>query len=206
MKPRLIQTSKITDANKAEKEMLTFLTELPEGYTIYRELQVNRAYEDRMKGNEKAQPDFVVISAEIGLLSIEVKDWNLTRNQYIWRDQYTVIKKITTNDEEIKIENPAAQADNYRYAFMDLLENNSVWVTSIVAFPRLSRQAFLNGIDNIQVLKNPQSKFFLDLETVIFKEDVDEFFMEPDALLRRIVRKKGNYRVANERDINRLYR
>jgi len=202
MKPRLIQTSKLEDDNKAEKAMLVFLTELPEGYTIYRELQVNRAYEDRVRGMEKAQPDFVVVSSDTALLSIEVKDWNLNRNQYIWRDQYKVIKRVISNGREEELDNPAAQADTYRYAFMDLLKDTGIWVTSIVAFPRLSRQAFLNGIANIEVLQNPQSKFFLDLEKVIFQEDIDEFFMNPDALLKRIVRKTGGFRPAAERDVH----
>jgi len=74
MKARLIQTSKIADDNKAEKELLSFLRELPEGYTIYRELRVSRTYLDRVKGMEKSQPDFVVVGAAVGLLSIEVKD------------------------------------------------------------------------------------------------------------------------------------
>jgi hypothetical protein len=202
MKCRLIQTSKIADQNRAEKELLSFLTELPDGYTIYRELQVSRAYEDRIRGMEKAQPDFVVVGREIGLLSIEVKDWNLNRNQYIWRDQYKVVKLTIADNEETTLDNPAAQADMYRYAFMGLLKDVSVWVTSIVAFPRLSRQAFLNGIADIQILQNPQSRFFLDLETVIFKEDIDEFFLNPDTLLKRIVRKKGGFHAAGDREIH----
>lgn len=198
MKCRLIQTSKLSDENTAEKEMLAFLTELPEGYTIYRELQVDRVYEDQVRGMEKAQPDFVVTSSDTALLSIEVKDWNLNRNEYTWRDQYKVIKKSIAGNEEVELDSPMAQANNYLYAFMALLKDINIWVTSIVAFPRLSRQAFLNGIKNVDVLQNPQSKYFLDLETVIFKEDIDEFFMNPDGLLKRIVHKSKSFRPALE--------
>lgn len=200
MKARLIQTSKIDDDNKAEKDLLSFLSEMPEGYTIYRELRVNRAYEDRVRGMEKAQPDFVVVGENVGLLSIEVKDWNLTRNQYIWRDQNTVLKKELASGAESELTNPAAQAATYNAAFQDLAEN-LIWVTSIVAFPRLSRQAFLNKIADIAVLQNPQSKFFLDLETVIFKEDLDDAFMNPEPLLRRIVRKHPGFRSASEHQV-----
>lgn len=202
MKPRLIQTEKIADNNKAEKEMLRFLTELPEGYTIYRELQINRAYEERVRGMEKGQPDFVVVGNEIGLLSIEVKDWNLTLSEYSWRDQYKVVKKDTNTGKEIALDNPAAQADNYRYAFIELMGHTGVWVTSIVAFPRLSRQAFLNKIANIDVLQNPQSKFFLNLATVIFKEDLDDFLINPDDLLKRIVRTHSGFRPATPAQTN----
>jgi hypothetical protein len=204
MKARLIQTSKIADDNKAEKELLSFLKELPEGYAIYRELRVNRAYIDRVKGMEKSQPDFVVVGTEIGLLSIEVKDWNLIHNQYVWRDQNEIIVKDAKGREKT-ITNPSAQADNYRHAFMDLIGETKVWVTSIVAFPRLSRQAFLNKIANIAVLQNPQSKFFLNLETVIFKEDIDEFFLNPGQLLRRIVRKHSGFRSATESQIQAVH-
>jgi hypothetical protein len=204
MKARLIQTSKIADDNKAEKELLAFLRELPEGYTIYRELRVNRAYTDRVKGMEKSQPDFVVVGTEIGLLSIEVKDWNLTYNQYTWRDQNEILVQ-DANGNQKAITNPSAQADNYRHAFMDLIGETKVWVTSIVAFPRLSRQAFLNKIASIAVLQNPQSKFFLDLESVIFKEEIDEFFLNPDQLLRRIVRRHPNFRSATERQIHAVH-
>lgn len=205
MKARLIQTSKIADDNKAEKELLALLRELPEGYTIYRELRVNRAYTDRMKGMEKSQPDFVVVSAEIGLLSIEVKDWNLNYNQYIWRDQNEILVQEMKTGSQRTITNPSAQADNYQHAFMDLIGETKVWVTSIVAFPRLSRQAFLNKIANIAVLQNPQSKFFLNLETVIFKEDIDEFFLNPNQLLRRIVRKHSGFRSATESQIHTVH-
>ena len=205
MKARLIQTTKIADDNKAENELLAFLKELPEGYTVYRELQVNRAYTDRMKGLEKSQPDFVVVSADIGLLSIEVKDWNLIYNQYLWSDQNEVrVEEIKTGNQRT-VTNPAAQADTYRYAFMDLVGDTQVWITSIVAFPRLSRQAFLNKIGNIALLQNPQSKFFLDLDTTIFKEEVDEFFMHPDQLLRRIVKKHARFHSATERQIDAVH-
>jgi len=201
MKPRLIQTSKLDDNNKAEKEMLALLRELPEGFTIYRELRVNRAYEDRVRGMEKAQPDFVVVGIDVGLLSIEVKDWNLTRNHYMWRDQHKIVKKNVTTGREEVVDSPAAQAEKYRYAFMELTRDIGVFVTSIVAFPCLSRIEFLNRISNLEVLQNPQSKFFLDLDMVIFKEDIDEFFMEPKRLLVRIVKKQVNFRVATDHQI-----
>lgn len=204
MKARLIQTSKLVDDNKAEKELLAFLRELPEGYTIYREYKVVRPEEDRNKGFETGQPDFVVVGTEIGLLSIEVKDWNLIHNQYVWRDQNEIIVKDAKGSEKT-ITNPSAQADNYRHAFMDLIGETKVWVTSIVAFSRLSRQAFLNKIANIAVLQNPQSKFFLNLETVIFKEDIDEFFLNPGQLLRRIVSKHSGFRSVTESQIQAVH-
>jgi hypothetical protein len=90
MRCQLIQTAKIADENRAEREMLAVLQNLPEAYFVYRELQLTPPYRERVRGIEKKQPDFVVVSPETGLLSIEVKDWNLTRNVYEWKDQYKI--------------------------------------------------------------------------------------------------------------------
>lgn len=205
MKARLIQTSKLADDNKAEKELLEFLRELPEDYTVYRELRVNRDYDARMRGFEKSQPDFVVVGEKIGLLSIEVKDWNLTANHYHWRNQNEVIKEDVKSGQQQIIISPMLQADAYLYAFIDLLRDTGVWVTSILAFPRISRQAFLNKIGNISLLNNPQSKFFLNLEMTIFKEDIDDFFLKPHQLLQRIAQKRPMFHTANALQIEQVH-
>lgn len=201
MNPRLIQTSKLDDDNRAEKEMLSFLTGLPEYCTIYRELRVTSAYEERVRGMEKGRPDFVVVGKNVGLFSIEVKDWNLRRNQYIWRDQETVIKKSTDTNEQAEIGNPAAQAERYCHAFIGLLTGTKVFVTSVVAFPRISRSEFLNRIANPEILQNPQSKFLLDIDMVIFKDDIDQYLLEPEQLLIRIARKQSAFRPADDDQI-----
>lgn len=205
MKPRLIQTSKVLDDNKAEKAFLEFLTQLPESYTVYRELKLNRAYADRVKGMEKAQPDFVVVGPAVGLLAIETKDWNLNTNLYTWRDQTKVLKQQVGSNVIEELDNPAHQADVYLHAFIELVRDTGVFVSSIVAFPRLSRQQFLNKIADIVVLKQPMTKFLLDLETTIFKEDVDEFFLEPEKLLRAIVRKRSAFRLPEEAQLHAVH-
>lgn len=201
MKPRLIQTARLGQENKAEREVLNFLEWLPETYTIFRELRVSRDYEERVRGMEKVQPDFVVLGEAIGLLAIEVKDWNLTRNEYMWCDQETVVKKTLATGEEEPIDNPAAQAEKYRYALMALVRDTGIFVTSLVAFPRLSRNEFLNRLGNLEVLQNPQSKFYLDLQTVIFKDDIDQFLTEPERLLTQLVRKRSNFRSATANQV-----
>ncbi|MFO7322219.1 MAG: NERD domain-containing protein [Chloroflexota bacterium] len=201
MKARLIQKEKLKDHNKAEKAMLRLLEGLPEGYTIYRELKLTRAYEDRVRGLEKAQPDFVVVGPAIGVLSIEVKDWNLDSNRYTWRDQITVLKQAVGSDVVEELHNPADQADTYLHALRELISGTNVFVTSIVAFPRQSRQAFLNRVANIDVIKKPQSKFLLNLETTIFWEEVDQYLTDPEALLKRIVRKHPAFRQPSESEL-----
>jgi len=192
MKCQLIQTSKIADTNLAEKEMLGFLKNLPETCFLYREFKLTPGYIEQTKGLEEQRPDFVVVSPRLGLVSIEVKDWNITANKYEWADQYQV-KRTNKNGEEEWLTNPAEQASRYLHGFMDLLKGQgcNLYVSSLVAFPKLSRAEFGNRILNIEVLKNPQSKFYLDLDKVIFKEDLDKFTLDPEKLLTGILAKSN---------------
>src|SRR5690606_24327552 len=130
-----------------EEDLLKFLCNLPENYFVYRELQITPEFSDRVKGLEKKQPDFVVISPEIGVLSIETKDWNLDRNRYEWKNQYKV-SKTQPNGMIENIDNPATQADAYQHALEEQTKGISIFVTSIVAFPRICRSDFLNKVEN----------------------------------------------------------
>lgn len=186
MKCQLIQSPAYAPHNQAEEDMLRFLCNLPESFYVYRELQITPEYADRVRGLEKKQPDFVVIAPEIGVLSVEAKDWNLDRNRYEWKNQHIV---SVTRDSGLteEIDNPAAQADAYQHALEEQLKDVSIWVTSIVAFPRICRNDFLNKVRNITVLNNPASRFYLDLTRTLFKEELDAFLVHPERLLLKIV-------------------
>lgn len=187
MKCQLIQSPPNRPHNKAEEDLLKFLCNLPENYYVYRELQISPEYSDRVEGLDKKQPDFVVVAPEIGILSIEAKDWNLYRNQYEWKNQYQVIKRNSDGTLE-ELANPAFQADTYQYALMEQMKGIGIFVTSIVAFPRICRNEFLDKVENFKALKNPASKFYLDLSKTLFKEDFDASWAHPERLLERIVR------------------
>jgi len=161
MRCQLIQTNKINDENLAEKEMLNFLKNLPEQYFVYRELKLTPAYFEQMRGLEEQRPDFVIVGPKTGLVSIEIKDWNINQNKYEWLDQYQ-IKKIDTTGLSTFIHNPVDQIARYNYGFIELLkrQNSSMWVTSLLAFPRISKAQFLNQIENINTLTNPQNPFY----------------------------------------------
>jgi hypothetical protein len=203
MKCQLIQIAKIDDNNQAEREILQFLTNLPEDYFVYREFKITPAYHEKTKGVEEQRPDFVVIGPKLGLVSIEVKDWNLTRNQYTWVDQYTV--QVERSDGEIdEIHNPFDQISRYRYAFLELLRGFDVFVTSIVAFPRVSKAEFYNRFHNIKELNNPQSQFFIDMKRTIFKEDLDKLFLQPEKLLVHRVKHSPKHYPSDPKEITRL--
>jgi len=193
MKCRVIQTV-ATYNNDAEREMAQFLRGLPEGYFVYRELKLDAIPSDKLKGVEQKQPDFVVASPQLGVMSIEVKDWNLDRNVYEWRDQYEILRTPRGSIQAETLTNPAAQADAYLRALIELLKPTGVFVSSIVAFPRITRQGFLNKISRIDLLKNPQSRFLLDLQRTLFKEDLDEHITHPEQPLLAIARKHPQFR------------
>ncbi len=197
MKCQLIQTDRIGEENRAERAMLAFLRNLPAGYFVYRELQVTDTYRNRMKGYEKKQPDFVVVSPQTGLISIEVKDWDLTRNVYIWRDQYTIEKKPIGGSPE-PIDNPMAQVNAYLYALIELVSGLNIFVTSILAFPRVSRADFLSKMENLDALRNPQSRFYLDLDRTLFRDDLDQYVARPHKLLLAVARKHPKFHPSTE--------
>jgi len=204
VKCQLIQSNRIPSENKAEQAMLQFLSQLPGGYFVYRELKVQPERAEATRGLDQRRPDFVVVSPEVGLLSIEVKDWNLSRKRYVWSDQYRI--QVTGPDGSYEIDNPVHQADCYRFAFMELLRDVDVYVSSVVAFPRLTRQEFLNKIHHAELLKNPQAKFVLDLDRTIYKEDIDQNYLQPDCLLRKIVNPSNRRMPYDGRKIYQLNR
>jgi superfamily I DNA/RNA helicase len=187
MKCQLIQSPVYGPHNQAEEDLLRFLCNLPENFYVYRELQIAPEYADRVCGLKKKQPDFVVIAPEIGVLSIETKDWNLDRNRYEWQNQYKVT--VTRQDGSVdEIDNPATQADGYQHALEEQLKGITIFVNSIVALPRICRNDFLDKVENISALKNPSSRFYLDLTRTLFKEDLDANWSHPERLLEKIVR------------------
>lgn len=201
MKCQLIQTTKIADENLGEQEILAFLRNLPAEYFVYRELQLTPAYRERVRGIEKKQPDFVVVSPETGALSIEVKDWNLTRNAYEWRDQYRIRVTDRNTGQVREIDNPTAQVEAYLYALMELVGGLGIFVTSIVAFPRVSRSDFLNRLENIEVLRNPQSRFYLDLDRTLFREDLNRYVARPEELLVKVVQTQPKFQRSSPQEV-----
>jgi len=192
MKCRVIQSISSYN-NKAEEEMSRFLRGLPEGYFVYRELKLDAIPSDKLKGVEQKQPDFVVVAPQLGVMSIEVKDWDLDHNVYEWRDQYEILRTPRGSNEAKPLTNPAAQADAYLRALIELLKPTGVFIASIVAFPRITRQGFLNKISQVELLKNPQSRFLLDMGKTLFKEELDEHFIRPEQPLLAIARKHSKF-------------
>ena len=183
--------------NAGERDMFSFLKNMPEDYTLYSELKINVGYKDQVEHLEQKQPDFVVVGNDIGIVSIEVKDWNLLNNIYEWKNQFALNKydartgKLITDD----IDAPHVQVEAYKWGLKALLEDlpshikSSVRVTSLLAFPRLTKAEFLNGVMNSAVLKDKQAKFYFESRETIFKEDLDKYSRNPQKLVLEFVKK-----------------
>ncbi|OVE73938.1 hypothetical protein BVX94_02365 [bacterium B17] len=197
MKCQVVQTELLGHAQKAEKTLFNCLKHLPANYYLYRELKLSPVYRERVKGLNEVKPDFVVVGPEVGAVSIEVKDWNISRNSYRWVNQYKV-EVSEPSGRTYTITNPADQAERYLYALQALLQPADVFVSSLIAFPLISRQDFLNKFADIASLHKAQSRFFMDLNNVIFRDDLDRCGNCPETILSDIVQKHARFSPGND--------
>lgn len=196
MKCQVIQTERLGHAQKAERTMFNCLKHLPSEYYLYRELKLSPVYRERVKGLNEVKPDFVAVGPGIGAVSIEVKDWNISRNTYRWINQYKV--EITEpSGRKYTVTNPADQADRYLHALQALLKPSGVFVSSLLAFPLISRQDFMNKFSDLTALKEAQSRFFMDLDYVLFRDDIERCGHQPENLLAGMVRQHPRFSTAN---------
>lgn len=205
MNCRIVQAQPST--NGGEKAMFAFLKYLPADYTLYSELRINTDYNRQVEGLREKKPDFVVVGPDVGVVSIEVKDWDLGRSVYEWQDQQTVHKLDRETGRFVTdLDSPGAQVSAYRYGLVNLLKSDrfatKVWVTSLLAFPKLTRQAFLNGTQNLAALTgDPQAKFYVDLDHILFKDDLDRFVDRPQDLLADAVHADGRFRQPSGKEL-----
>jgi hypothetical protein len=58
----------------------------------------------------------------------------------------------------------------------------------------LAKQEFLNRVENVDLLlQQRQSRYLLDLNQTVFKEDLDEFFRDPERFLKQLVRLNSRF-------------
>lgn len=200
-KCQIIQTERLQDAQRAERALFDFLARLPDGYFLYRELKVTPAYSEQLRGSMEAKPDMVVVGKDVGVLAFEVKDWNLDRNDYDWVDQYTVRVK-PKKESSYKIGNPTDQADRYQHALRALLRGLDVFVQCFVTFPMITRQEFYNKFKDLTVLSNPQSRFFLDMDRTVFKNDLAQNPLHPQEFLVRLAKRHKGFHPSSSSDID----
>jgi len=179
----------------AEQKTLNFLKALPDTYFVLRELRTYPSLQKRQAGSTEDRIDFVVIGPEIGVVVLEVKDWNIRRNSFEWPNQYNVIKR-DEDGRTTHMLNPYAQVTEYRNAILDILkspwQSRSVFVHDFVVFPKLVRADFENAFVKGQSgsIPNVQEKFLFDIQQTIFSDMLDRYWASPLELLKQLVTHK----------------
>jgi hypothetical protein len=175
--------------NRGEEEVAAFLNRLPaDSYKAFREFSIDAQISERMQGFRKKRPDFIVVGPEVGIVVIEVKNWNVNRNQYRWIDQETV-EIIAPGETPERADSPECQRAAYEQAVTEIVGKKfDVYVTGLLAFPTCARSDFFNKLSDPQALKLPGSKYLFDVSKVLFREDFEQFHSSPEQLLKRVVR------------------
>jgi superfamily I DNA/RNA helicase len=188
----LVQTGRTFQERKpnaAEEEIASFLNRLPEEkYKAFREFSIDAEISEKTKGLRKKRPDFIVVGPDIGIVAIEVKNWNILRNQYRWVDQETVEILVPGKPTELA-DNPERQRDAYERALIDLVGRKfDIYVDALLAFPTCSRTDFLNKLSEPLAVACPGSKYLFNLSKMLFREDIEGYRSSPEELLHKVVR------------------
>ncbi len=196
MPPRILPTDGLpyTGAGaEAEQKTVNFLKALPDHYFVLRELRMHPSLEKRRAGSSEDRIDSVVIGPYVGILILEIKDWNIYRNTYEWIDQYTVCK-TDERGKAIYIRSPYAQLAEYISAVRELLTSQlgpyTTCVHGFVVFPKLSRAEFENRFLRLgsRQIRNPQEKFLVNLEQTLFGNTLDNYLDNPLSMFKQLVK------------------
>ncbi len=148
-------------------------------------------FEPTLFGERKnARPDFVVLGSDIGLITIEVKDWSIDRIQSANRDAF----QLAIGNEIVTRGNPIKQAQNQSFALRNDIERYSrtdpdkyklllskkgqykgrlaVPISVLVAFPNITRHGWQSSELRLYHMINTDS--------VLLREDLG------DSLVQRI--------------------
>lgn len=179
----------------AEKKTLEFLMQLPSGYYVIRECRVDASIQKKIRGGQEDCLDLVIVGPSIGVVILEVKDWNIVRNSYIFANQHQVRKIDLQTGIESLISDPIAQAKEYLHAVKDVLSKNRqmsepLWVSSFVVYPKLARAEFENRFDGMHG-SNPQERLTFDFQSVFFADDLKRYEEDPNHLLELYVTREA---------------
>lgn len=191
---RLIQ--KNISPNRGEQRMQQMLLSLPDEWVALSELRIAHRLWKNAAGLGEKRPDFIVLAPELGLLAIEVKDWNISRNQYVCINQHW----IRRDPDGTTIENPWYQAWVYEQDLKGIV-SGQIWVTSIVAFPLLRRAEFLNRVARLELLRDPQGQKLVSIKYTLFADDADARRGGLRKALLELVHANSGFRSSSESDV-----
>lgn len=190
--------------NEGERVVENYLKKLSDSAVVFAEYRINDKDES---SDSDRRPDFLVLSPRYGLVCLEVKDWNIVKNSYRWENQNTLIKKNLSTNKEDKIKNPFSQADEYKHLLRNFcrhLRLNDIYVSSFVVFPKIEKALFYNRFSDLGFLNNPQTKFFFDINAVIFKDDLEQNINSLDKYLLSRCQSNSHFFLPTEENISKL--
>ncbi|QUH28203.1 3'-5' exonuclease [Vallitalea guaymasensis] len=161
-----------TNMTPGEKELLNFLHKLPDDYIVYYTINVNNK-----------EPDFIVVGKKIGVMVIEVKDWDL---DYIRRfDKKSVNLKNRSN-----VKNPLVQAQEYSNELLNIIKDKYIYgypVNKVVCFCNITYSEYMEFKDN----RGTKISDILKPEDIIFKDELQSL----KSNTRRRRDKQGKYHI-----------
>lgn len=173
----IIQGEDTRRPNEGETLVLHYLSALPAEYTVIREFAIAADWvKDLPDGDTRKhkQPDFLVIGPAIGIMTIEVKKWNLRGHRYSWENQQWVRREGGGGSSLIK--NPYYQVKEYWEWLLGVLDKTGlikvITASAACAFPTINRAELLNSMGNPPILAHPQAKEMLDIHGTLFAEDI----------------------------------
>ncbi len=196
----------------AEKKVLDYLRSLPIGYFVIRECKIDSTSLKKARGSQEGRSDFVVVGPSIGVVILEVKDWNIWENSYEYEDQYRVRKTHSSGKSEL-LDNPLNQAKEYLDSVKQVLfsskgDKDSLWISSFVVYPKLSRADFESRITGIQS-NNTQQQFIYNSQRILFKEDLNNTplkLLETCAMRNAQIYKRSIESYSDEQVLNAVHR
>lgn len=159
---------RVTAGEKRVFEILKDL--LPNDYIVWYELRI-----------EKKHPDFIIIGPDLGLVVIEVKDWNV--GSIVAADKY----KYELKTEIGKTDNPQVQAKNYMWEIINVIKKDPILIQTEgkykgkpifnyghgVIFTRIGRKSFEDyGLNET-----------VDKDVVLFQDDLKRIEDDQDSNL-----------------------
>ncbi|UTJ47994.1 NERD domain-containing protein [Atlantibacter subterranea] len=139
-------------------------------------------------GHSQLYPDFIVLSPQLGILFIEVKDWFANR---IKRVNKNFIVYETQDEDEIH-QNPLEQARKYSHATLDLLKKDPLLIQNKEKYKGnlcipYGYGVYLSNITRRQydkIFKDEVSRSILPPDAIICKDELTEFMNESHVAAR----------------------
>jgi superfamily I DNA and RNA helicase len=168
--------SKLHNITAGEKRVFKILKELlPKDYIVWYELRV-----------EKKHPDFIIVGPDLGLVVLEIKDWQIGSISKANKDKYQLNTEIGVTD------NPQKQARNYMWNIVNLLKKDEYLQRKDPKYKGKPLFNYGHGVIFTRITKksfsNNKLDETIDKDCIIFQDDLKhmEDSQDKDYLLKKL--------------------